>query len=71
MVLGAERCVSHSLPGDSMVVAKGEPFAMTGQCQGRAATLGSARGQAGKDAGVSLGFFPSSKGSMIQLPSRA
>lgn len=69
MVLGAEPCVSHSLPGDSMVAAKREPFAVAGQSQGRASTLGRAQGQGGKGAGVSLGFFPSSKGPIIQLSS--
>lgn len=68
-MLGAEQCVSHSLPGDSVVADKLEPFAMAGQSQGRAATLGSAQGQAGKGAGVSLGFFASSKGPTIRLPS--
>lgn len=68
-MLGAEQCVSHCLLGDSMVAAKREPFAMAGQSQGRAATLGSAQGQAGKGAGVFLGFFPSSRGPMIQFPS--
>lgn len=65
MALGAEQCMSHSLLGDNMVPAKREPFAMAGQSQGRVATLGSAQGQSGKDVGVFLGFFPSSKGPMI------
>lgn len=69
MLLGTEQCVSHSLPGDSVVAAKQEPFAMAGQSQGRQTTVGSNQGQAGKGSGVSLGFFPSSKGPVVQLPS--